>query len=1545
MKFKRFISALLLLALLIGCFPVIALAENGGEYFYFSAETDEKLVAAPKKIAYSPNQTILDALQEAGIGLTFDGSSGFVTAIAGVQGEYTYAGVPAKRSLTDPAEDVTFFAFYGAAGDGRIGAGRQALMQALADYAGEEADVRAAVQASYAQALAAYCGISDDAAETCAAELAKAIQDYKNSLTGAACRVTVSASEDDCVITAENEYGRVYTAENGVLQLPAGQYTITARKEQREASMTQNITGAARITGLQLPTGSWFDETAFALSSTNDNDASFDDGRYTLRLDAHTATAAIPDAFTGKLYAHVRRSGEAPADAALCVRYTGASGTTYDTSFTEDSRISSIPDVLQPGTEGNTVVFSLDREEAGCTQRMTLTLRLDRMPTLASLSVTAASANGKKQIAQAAEEGAFSPLQTSYTYKILNTLSSVNICPTAARPGYTIQVGGVAIASGQGIPVTMQGNTTVDVTVSGGGYENHYTLTLRPGEGKRATFNTAGDVTLCVTNAAGEVLDYDSERNSTTGGKSYFYTLVSGETYTYVATKDTYYHATATFKLENAASFSSIDVPTDAQLQSLALGASAEYKNPKAYTLSPGFAPAVHQYTVTVSDYAYTVAAWAGFADGTCTVQYAKMAADGNNYGKIQETPLTSGSDLGVSLRQAVLSGNALGNLLTFRLSRTAGSVEYYTDYLVTLQRSFSLSSLKASCGGSEVELQGSDGTKKYTPSVTEYTLWVPSAATSLELQCGTYTENLVYGQRESGYAVSAGGETVPAAGTVSVALSGTEADDCIPIQVSNRLVPAEEATTITLTVHKQQSTAVRIQAEPAEALVFLREHSANQPLQKRSDGSFALSKGFVYDYFVTKTGYVGQGGAMRISDDGQIVELGMVSATGAFAVARSQSAAETILVALSAAPGNDRLQTALGAAWADFRGTQYDTGKPGAAAYSNNGVTAARTPIYADDGTLYWAVQIGSGYGKDAVGCPILAGDALITYSGNHIYRIDPDTGKTLATGTMVSNSSYSIVPPTYSGGMVFVGLRDGQIQAFDAVTLKSLWVYTDPLGGQPNCPITVRDGYLYTGFWGGETKKANYVCLSVTDEDPTQENEEKPASWTYAQKGGFYWAGAYVGDGVLLVGTDDGYSGYDHMTGQILLLDARTGEKLDNRSGFCGDVRSSVCYDAATDAYYATSKGGDFIRITLSADKRSIAQSETLALQNGNAKSAAMSTSTPVVYNGRAYVGVSGSSQFKMYTGHNITVIDLDGKMSIAYRVQTQGYPQTSGLLTTGYEKENGYVYVYFFDNYTPGKLRVLRDQAGQTAADLLTAEISPETGSLQETAYTIFTPTGAQAQYAICSPIVDENGTMYFKNDTGYLMAYGSMLDHYEQTGVAVTEYDSGDAFELGSLQVTAVYKNGTKRNVTARMLPSDQTVTEGMDAVTLRLDVPDGLYHDRTEDDRSSTAGVETRFPTIDIPITVRESAQTGSIGNLAWSYAAVSGKLTVTGAFQEGQMLLAVCYDANGRMTHAQALRNADVLALQKDSAKILLFLLDENGKPVCMKTAVKGAAE
>ena len=94
-------------------------------------------------------------------------------------------------------------------------------------------------------------------------------------------------------------------------------------------------------------------------------------------------------------------------------------------------------------------------------------------------------------------------------------------------------------------------------------------------------------------------------------------------------------------------------------------------------------------------------------------------------------------------------------------------------------------------------------------------------------------------------------------------------------------------------------------------------------------------------------------------------------------------------------------------------------------------------------------------------------------------------------------------------------------------------------------------------------------------------------------------------------------------------------------------------------------------------------------LHLSNGSENDATppMSTSTPVIYKGRAYVGVSGTSQFGAYSGHNISVIDLSA-WQVAYSVPTQGYPQTSGLLTTAYEEETGYVYVYLSTITPPAK-----------------------------------------------------------------------------------------------------------------------------------------------------------------------------------------------------------------------------------------------------------------
>ena len=152
-------------------------------------------------------------------------------------------------------------------------------------------------------------------------------------------------------------------------------------------------------------------------------------------------------------------------------------------------------------------------------------------------------------------------------------------------------------------------------------------------------------------------------------------------------------------------------------------------------------------------------------------------------------------------------------------------------------------------------------------------------------------------------------------------------------------------------------------------------------------------------------------------------------------------------------------------------------------------------------------------------------------------------------------------------------------------------------------------------------------------------------------------------------------------------------------------------------------------------------------------------MSTSTPVVYNGRAYVGVSGTSQFGAYSGHRISVVDLDSWQT-AYSANTMGYPQTSGLVSTAYEKDDGYVYVCFMDNYTPGVMRCIKDKKGQTElADGVTETYNGKAYS--GCAPVIFTPRKPLAQYCIGSPVCDDNGTVYFKNDSGRLIAIGSKV----------------------------------------------------------------------------------------------------------------------------------------------------------------------------------------
>ena len=691
---------------------------------------------------------------------------------------------------------------------------------------------------------------------------------------------------------------------------------------------------------------------------------------------------------------------------------------------------------------------------------------------------------------------------------------------------------------------------------------------------------------------------------------------------------------------------------------------------------------------------------------------------------------------------------------------------------------------------------------------------------------------------------------------TVEVPLkAGSAAAETITVTVSHKET-GSIAGTYTIKVNKQAPIETTITTTPGDATVFLTSDVTGDRILPGDKGIYTLDSGSSYTAVATRYGYVGQKKTFTAGEANKAVQI-----------------------KLEKAPDSTLKDIELPTDWPLFRKND-----------ENNGVVDVRTPITAEDTVLVWANKLGEGYSGSAVGSPIIVGGYLYTYSGTTVMKVDKETGLILKTGTMVGGSSFAINSATYAEGMIFIGLANGRVQAFNAETLESLWVYRDALGGQPNCPIAYADGYIYTGFWNSETKQANFACLSVTDEDTTKTNEAKLPTWTYTHNG-FYWAGAYVNSDFVLVTTDDGADGYVTGRGSILSLNPKTGKLIDSlQATNVGDLRSSVCYDEETEAYYFTSKGGDLYQVKVNADGTFTKGSlRRLHLDNGadSASAPPMSTSTPVIANGRAYIGVSGTSQFGAYSGHNITVIDLTS-FSIAYSVPTMGYPQTSGLLTTAYQDKDGYNYVYFFDNFTPGKLRVIRDMPGMTEVDhsYTTMETYSKNGEEHtiETAYVLFTPDGAQAQYAICSPVVDEEGNIYFKNDSAQLMRLSSRITELEVTQQPDrTTYSKDDTFDAKGLKVTAHYANGATKDVsdylkyTTDPLTTDDTeITIGINLEQLVKDklenLPENLKNQTAKwqqyQDKDGKAGVEWEIPTTSVTITVEESH---NYGEPTWSW--------------------------------------------------------------------------
>ena len=1417
-------------------------AETGGR-FILVAEAGGKLVIAPEYISYAPGSNVKEALKNSGH--SFTGlEQGIVTAIDDRSGSYTRSDQTGSYDLTIPASSVTHYRFSENAGGSQPSQGLMELMTAMAEYSVKAEDVRNAAQDAYKKAYAAFVGITSENASFYAVELNEAVAAYERGQNGTKYTVTFMDSGNRCSgdaysITVENAYGKRWTDDDkdGKLELPEGEYSFRIESDGIQARGTAAVAGMQDVT-VSLPSEvQWLNTDAFRLSGSysNGKDLNFEDSEFTLgSWQGRNVTVPVLDSFTGAVYAYAEYNRNVFADAppVLTAVYTmkNAAGTEMNKEISFESYSSGAYSVLAAEAWGNTVIFRVSSEGSnGITYSQDYTVVFARIPTLQNISLK------NQDGTDLAATDRFRSDVSEYHYNVLDTITAVSVDTVPSGSDYRVTIDNTLVGDDT---VAVSGETQIQVSVTANGYSNVYTLHIHPGKGSSLFFSSDASVTVEVVNQNGVVMPFTTHKETATKNR-YQYTLVPGDRYSYVATYNINYHIASDFTLEEVSDKTiKVDFTSMSDwLTQLAFGTGKSGDDRGGIPLDTVFSPSDHNYAVTLSDTLHNPYIWVTASDPELTIQmlYDQIHTSARYHGVGLTKTVESGSTLGTQLNRFLMSNNPYENTVTIRLSREEDGVTYYQDYVTEFRRCLTLKNLTASCDSVDTVLVQPDQKIGFDPLCGEYAVTVSMAADQLVLYPTSYTDNPSYGEENVGYRIRANGQPVDSGSAVVTALDGTINTQKMTIAVENDKAPGG-TTEYVVNIQKSPPVAASFRITPMEALLNITETLSGSRLWPDENGVFQLCEGYSYDYTLTQYGYVSKSGTLDVTRNGD-KELVIVDGTQTYPVAETDNAGVVeITWELPQAPDNPTVNTSLSAMWPNFRGNS-----------DNNAVTSAPIPTAAEDSSLYWAVQIGQGFDSDAVGSPILVDGDIITYAGDQIYRIDTMTGRIKVTGVMAHKSAFSITPPAYWDGMVFVALADGTVQAFNAETLESLWIYRDPLVGQPNSPITVDNGYLYTGFWNSETGKANFVCLSVTDEIPGNGNEVKSASWYYTGKGGYYWAGAWVGDGYVLVGTDDGTNSCNSQTSRLLVLDAKTGRLCDSWENLNGDIRSSIVHDGG--AYYFTSKGGSFYSVRMAEGK--LYDGWSIELSNGT-DGIPMSTCSPSVYNGRAYVGVAGEGQFTSYSGHNITVIDLDSRR-IAYSVPTQGYPQTSGLLTTAYDSGNGEVYVCFFDNDDPGKLRLLRDRPGQTSAEYTTVEAG------REVAYALFTPTGAHAQYAICSPIADEYGTVYFKNDSAHLMAFGSAVARMEI--IAEPEkmtYVEGETFDPTGMKVMATYVNGMTRDVTEYVSFGDKELTCADPTVTISF--PYGLYHNAPSEKTPGAmeSGVSTLTPTLELTVTVKGS---------------------------------------------------------------------------------------
>lgn len=495
-------------------------------------------------------------------------------------------------------------------------------------------------------------------------------------------------------------------------------------------------------------------------------------------------------------------------------------------------------------------------------------------------------------------------------------------------------------------------------------------------------------------------------------------------------------------------------------------------------------------------------------------------------------------------------------------------------------------------------------------------------------------------------------------------------------------------------------------------------------------------------------------------------------------------------------------------------------------------GVTDSKTPITESDMRMLWMVTSDTETSSSNWKTPsssLCVDDKVYYYKGQDsmLYCVDVATGNTIAKAACPSKTVYNMAI-TYGDGKVFAVTSTGStsiLYAFDAETLKQLFVSVPVEGGETQGTITYNDGKVFFGTYSGD-----YACFSTEDKNKARSDEKVEPLWLLKHKGWYNATPAFFDDYIVLV-----QRGFDDMGAIAYFMDANTGKvidmmKFDREYASSGatayegrvyiplnrvhdrtitDPNENTPDKLAIRSYKITSSGFD------RSSEKFWESDDSYWNDNHGGRVWGGTQSIPVIWNDTIYIGGGGKT---LGTDEPLWIIDIDKNGNMKSRAYLKDVcTKATPVISTAYStKENGYaVYIYVMEYG-----HVYQGESSESTngyADIFVIKDSKEKGTS-----IVFKMRPDPTQFCYQSFSISKNGYVLIRNDST-LLCYG-VENRYTAEDVSssierfLSMYDDGNVNHRDYQRIISRYSELSEDD---KAKVTNYSKLEGV-CVTLRLE---------------------------------------------------------------------------------------------------------------------------